>query len=126
VVLEALAAGIAIVATSCSASVVSLLGQGRFGKLVAPGDRAALADAIATLVPGRKDRAAHFSQASRFTTEAAGPAYLRQAAQLAGKPWQAVEWGVSAGPPPGPVLGELPRGRIAAMAESVPIHAPVI
>ena len=118
VLLEALAAGIAIVATRCSASVESLLGHGRYGTLIAPGDCAALADAIATLVPGRKDRAAHFAAASRFTTEAAGPAYLRQAALLAGTPWRAAE--------PGPTRAELPRGPIAAMAEPAPIHAPVI
>jgi len=126
VLLEALAAGIAIVATTCSASVASLLGRGRFGTLVPLRDCAALADAIARLAPGRKDRAAHFVAASRFTTEVAGPAYLRQAALLAGKPWHTPESRPATAPNAGAARVELPRGPIAAMADAAPIHAPVI
>lgn len=90
VILEALAAGIAIIATDCSASVASLLGrdrtmQGRFGTLVPPRDSAALTAAIAALVPGTQDRAAMHAQVRRFTTQVAGPAYLRRAALLVGR-----------------------------------------
>ena len=86
VLLEALAAGIDIVATECSASVASLLGKGRFGALVPVRDCDALAAAIAALVPGTQDRAGSFAQVRAFTTQAAGPAYARLAAKIAGKP----------------------------------------
>ncbi|GAC1404971.1 MAG: glycosyltransferase [Novosphingobium sp.] len=86
VLLEALAAGIDIVATDCSASVASLLGHGRFGALVPVRDCDALAAAIAALEPGTQDRAGSFAQVRAFTTQAAGPAYARVAARIAGKP----------------------------------------
>ncbi len=86
VLLEALAVGIDIVATDCSASVASLLGSGRFGYLVPVRDCDALAAAIAALVPGTQDRAGSFAQVRAFTTQAAGPAYARFAAGIAGKP----------------------------------------
>ena len=164
VLLEALAAGIAIIATDCSASVASLLGrdrfgahgleENRFGTLVPPRDCAALAAAIAALVPGTQDRAGMFAQVRRFTTQAAGPAYLRQAAQIAGiaanghavayAPLKAGDMfngdgfhgealngqafhagGVPAERPLG-AAAEGPFGAMAAITDVEPIHAPVI
>lgn len=131
VLLEALAAGIDIVATECSASVASLLGNGRFGTLVPPRDRDALAAAIAALVPGTQDRAASFAQVRGFTTRVAGPAYVRLAAAIAGKPAAMHDVdrvedrydNVLSGPG---YAFELPRGRLALTADRAPIHVPVI
>ncbi|MBS0502693.1 MAG: glycosyltransferase [Proteobacteria bacterium] len=75
VVLEALAAGLPVVATDCSASMATLLENGRLGRLVAPGDVEALAAAMdRPLVP---DPARSAAMAARFTVERAAPAYLR-------------------------------------------------
>lgn len=46
VIVEALAAGLPIVATRCSVSMPSLLGEGQFGRLVEVGDEAGLAGAM--------------------------------------------------------------------------------
>lgn len=75
VVLEALAAGLPVVATDSSASMATLLENGRLGRLVAPGDVQALAEAMdRPLVP---DPARSATMAARFTVERAAPAYLR-------------------------------------------------
>lgn len=76
VIVEALAAGLPVIATDCSVGMSDLLGGGQFGQLVAVGDVAALANAMATIVdqsfPVREARL----QASRFTVERAAGVYL--------------------------------------------------
>ena len=76
VVLEALAAGLAIVATDCSRSMATLLGHGAMGDLVRVGDEQALAQAIARVRPDSQDQALSLAQARRFTLESAAEAYL--------------------------------------------------
>ncbi len=87
VLIEAMAAGLPIVATDSSAAMGELLGQSRFGRLVACGDEAALALAIAeTRVAADIEGARR--QAARFQVERAGPAYfaiMRAAASSCGK-----------------------------------------
>jgi hypothetical protein len=86
VVIEALAAGVPIIASDCSVSLPAMLGDGRFGRLVAPGDVAGLAAALGADAP-RIDVAAARAHARRFLVETAAPAYLallRAAAAPAG------------------------------------------
>lgn len=77
VLIEALAAGLPIVATDCCVSMPDLLGHGALGTLVPKGDAAALADAMATIA--REDRARvadRRAAASAFTIDHAASAYL--------------------------------------------------
>lgn len=76
VILEALAAGLEIVATDCSRSMATLLRHGALGQLVPVGDERALAQAIAAARPGTQDQALSLGQAERFTLEHAAEAYL--------------------------------------------------
>ncbi len=82
VVLEALAAGLPIVATDCSRSMATLLGHGALGELVPMGDEQALADAIARTRPSSQDEQLSLAQARRFTLEEASEAYLRVMSEL--------------------------------------------
>lgn len=75
VILEALAAGLPIIATDCSTSMRTLLGDGRLGQIVEPGDESAFARAIARAAPGTQDRQGSLEQAMRFTIERASQAY---------------------------------------------------
>lgn len=75
VIVEALAAGSAIVATDCSVSMASMLGYGRLGALVPVGDVAALAIALDGARDTVPDRPAMRAGAVRFTIEAAAPAW---------------------------------------------------
>lgn len=77
VILEALAAGLAIVATDCSRSMATLLGHGAMGALVPVGDEQALARAISRIQPSSQDQDLSLAQAQRFTLEEASEAYLR-------------------------------------------------
>lgn len=82
VIIEAVAAGLAVVATDCSVSMPDLLGQGRFGKLVPTGDVAALAGAMdkaSRCQPCTDSARAH---ARRFTIEAGAAAYLETMSRL--------------------------------------------
>lgn len=83
VILEALAAGLAIVATNCSRSMATLLGDGAMGVLVPVGDQAALAEAISRITPCAQDQQLSLAQARRFTLEQASGNYLRVLSQLA-------------------------------------------
>lgn len=83
VVLEALAADRAIVATRCSRSMGALLQEGALGTLVPVGDVAALAAAIAAARPGTQAAAASLAQARRFTIEAAAGRYWATFARMA-------------------------------------------
>ena len=75
-IVEALAAGLAIVATDCSVSMASLLGDGALGMLVPVGDAAALARAMRAAATARPNSIAARAQAERFTVETAASAYL--------------------------------------------------
>lgn len=74
-ILEALAAGLPIIATDCSASMRTLLQHGRFGQIVERGDESGFARAIARATPGTQDRQGSLEQAKRFTIERASRAY---------------------------------------------------
>lgn len=77
VLIEALAAGLPIVATDCCVSMPDLLGQGALGAIVPNGDAAALATAMTTIA--REDRARvadRRAAAAAFTIDHAAGAYL--------------------------------------------------
>ncbi|MDB5697348.1 MAG: hypothetical protein JWN69_152 [Alphaproteobacteria bacterium] len=76
VVVEALAAGPAIVATDCSPTMSNLLGDGRFGQLVPPGDQNALEQALRCAGAHSPDPIGALEHARRHTVEQAAPAYL--------------------------------------------------
>lgn len=86
VVIEALAAGLPVIATDCCASMATMLGDGAFGTLVQPGDESAFAAAIGALVPERQDADAAMAFAARFTVEAAVERYTRLFAQTVRRP----------------------------------------
>jgi len=83
VLLEALAVGLPVIATQCSAAMRSLLGDGAFGRLVPVGDLPAFAAALAD-APLPQDGPASLAQARRFTLEAASAAYLDSFAAMTG------------------------------------------
>lgn len=88
VVIEALAAGLAVVATDCGAGVRSLLGQGRFGTVV-PQEEAPLAEAIRTAPLAAPHRPELLESLRRFTIERSAQAYLAlfiAAARVAPRP----------------------------------------
>ncbi|ODT94250.1 MAG: hypothetical protein ABS86_00360 [Sphingobium sp. SCN 64-10] len=76
VIVEALAAGLPIIATRCSVSMAALTGRGALAHLVATGDIESLSAAIRDAGSLRQDRAASLTQARRFTVERASHAYL--------------------------------------------------
>ena len=76
VIVEALAAGIAIVATDCSVSMRDMLDGGALGTLVKPGDRDGLAQAMAAAALAPDTAGAQCRKASRFTVEQAADRYL--------------------------------------------------
>lgn len=76
VIVEAVAAGLAVVATDCSVSMAALLGKGRFGALVPVGDATALATAMATARSGQDCRRSARDHARAFTIENGAAAYL--------------------------------------------------
>ncbi|MGN6496428.1 MAG: glycosyltransferase [Tsuneonella sp.] len=89
--LEALAAGIPIVATDCCASRGWLTAGGRFGELVAPGDEALLSAALARarfLVP---DHCAMRALARRFTLEASRGLYIDELRRTA-REFRTLRW----------------------------------
>ena len=76
VLVEALAAGIAIVATDCSPAISDLLEHGRLGDVVAVGDEEWLARAIAAAPSLSPSPALASARAVRHLLERAAPAYL--------------------------------------------------
>ncbi|MBH1991281.1 MAG: glycosyltransferase [Sphingomonadaceae bacterium] len=76
VIVEALAAGLPIIATRCSVSMAALTGHGALAHLVETGDLAGFSAAIRDAGRLRQDRAAGLTQARRFTVERASQAYL--------------------------------------------------
>ena len=77
VIVEAMAAGVPVVATNSSVGMDELLDRGRLGRLVACGDTAALAQAMAEAGTAHPDVEAARAQAARFRVERAAPAYLK-------------------------------------------------
>ena len=97
VIVEAMAAGLSIVATRSSAALDELLGKdsvgrGRFGQLVERGDVDALAAAMARPCAA-PDRQALRARAGRFRVERAAPAYLRLLRMAAYPDQSEGEWG---------------------------------
>ena len=86
VLVEALAAGMRIVATDCGPGVHALLGGGRVGRLVAPDDAAAFAGAMAAVAAMPADVAAARQRAERFTLDVAAPRYLEAFRRTAAVP----------------------------------------
>ncbi|MBD3774175.1 MAG: glycosyltransferase [Rhodobacteraceae bacterium] len=77
-VLEALAAGLPLVATECCASMAWLAGEGRFGITVPTGDVAALGKAMVRARKLHPDREAMRRFAARFTLESSSGLYLAE------------------------------------------------
>ncbi len=75
VIIEALAAGLPIVATDCSVSMAAMLGNGACGRLVPVGSESALAAAMAAVAEQPGDPAQRRDAARAFTLEAAAGAY---------------------------------------------------
>jgi len=86
VVLEALTARIAIIATNCSPSMATLLQYGALGALVRVGDEAGLASAIADARAELQDEKLSLAQVERFTLERASEAYLDAMVKLHERP----------------------------------------
>lgn len=75
VVIEALAAGMPVVATDCSVSMRELLGNGRFGRLVPVGDETAFGAALAAISPRTHPAKAARAAVAPFTLRSANPRY---------------------------------------------------
>lgn len=82
VVIEALAAGLPVVATDCSPNIALLIDG--VGRRVPVGDAAALAAAMAAIVGDPVDAAQMRARAERFTVEASGDAWLHLFEAVAG------------------------------------------
>ncbi|GGA57125.1 glycosyl transferase [Sphingomonas psychrolutea] len=85
VVIEALAAGLPIIATDCCVSMADLLGHGTLGTLIPVGNVAALAAAMATIATAELEATmqARRAAAQRFTIEHATGKYVALLAMLA-------------------------------------------
>lgn len=76
VIIEALACGTNVVATDCPSGPAELLENGRYGRLVTPGDPQALADGIRAALSEPLDPAPMIARAAEFTPARAAAAYL--------------------------------------------------
>jgi glycosyltransferase involved in cell wall biosynthesis len=83
VVIEALAAGLPLVATRCSTSLPGLLGHGEFGQLVDVGDEQAFAAAMRSVLTMPFDPAAARAAAAPFRVSQAAGRYRALFAKLA-------------------------------------------
>lgn len=77
VIVEALEHGLAIVSTDCPSGPREILADGRYGRLVPPGDAAALAQAMRIALQAPRDVQAQKARASAFTITMASESYLR-------------------------------------------------
>ena len=82
VLVEALAAGTAVISTNCPFGPSEILEGGRYGILVPPGDTAAMANAMTAIVerdPETARRAAEdgLKRANQFTAEASSRKYTQ-------------------------------------------------
>ncbi|MBL8566728.1 MAG: glycosyltransferase [Hyphomicrobiaceae bacterium] len=76
VVVEAMAHGLPVVATACTGPV-EILANGRYGRIVPPGDERSLAQAIDAALADPGDPAAQRARADEFSIAARVPAYMR-------------------------------------------------
>jgi glycosyltransferase involved in cell wall biosynthesis len=77
VLVEALACGCSVVSTDCPSGPAEILAGGRYGRLVAVGDDAALANAICETLDQPVDAAALRARAREFDVDRAVERYLR-------------------------------------------------
>jgi len=77
VAIEAMAAGCPVVATNCPGGVREIMDDGRFGRLVPPGDSDALARAIAETLAAPPSAEALRRRARDFSVDASAKAYGR-------------------------------------------------
>jgi glycosyltransferase involved in cell wall biosynthesis len=75
VLVEAMACGCPVVSTDCPSGPAEILEHGRYGPLVAVGDHAALAEAIAKVLEQPPDPEGLISRASAFSEAASAQAY---------------------------------------------------
>jgi len=85
VVIEALAAGLPLVATRCSVSMPGLLGEGQFGQLVDSRDEAGFAKGMTDVLTMPFDPAAARAYAAPFRIALAASRYRDLFAKLAAK-----------------------------------------
>jgi glycosyltransferase involved in cell wall biosynthesis len=76
VVIEAMACGTPVVATDCRSGPRELLGGGRWGRLVPPGDEEAFAAALADALESQGDGAAARQRAAEFSVDHSLDRYL--------------------------------------------------
>jgi len=84
VVIEAMAAGMPVIATNCSTSMAGLLGNGRFGQLVPPGNEALFVQALAQPDTSSFPLEAARDKARGFTAERIAPRYLSEFRKMPG------------------------------------------
>lgn len=84
VLVEALGAGIRVVSTDCPAGPAEVLEGGRLGRLVPPGDAAALAAAMLATLAAPHDPAPGRARAEDFSAARAAEAYLALPAKAPG------------------------------------------
>lgn len=77
VLVEAMHAGLPVVATDCPFGPAEVLGGGQWGALVPPGDADALATAMARALAAPPPRAVQQARAARFSVDRAVEAYAR-------------------------------------------------
>jgi glycosyltransferase involved in cell wall biosynthesis len=85
VLIEALAAGVPVVATRCPGGSEELLEDGRGGSLVPVDDAAAAAEAILAELGRKRDPAGLQQSVSRYAVEASAAAYLAALDQAVGE-----------------------------------------